>query len=347
MVSKKKKKPALLYNKYSREDLKKQIDAEPYSRTVLSFYRYVMMDEPHTLRDTFYAQLSALGVLGRIYVAHEGVNAQVSVPEPAMGGFVQLLDSYDYFRQMPLKIAVEQDKYAFLKLMIKVKKNIVADGLPPTTYDITNVGIHLTAQQWNDAMDDPDAVVVDVRNHYESEIGHFRNALRPEAATFKEELPEILDLLENKKEKKILLYCTGGIRCEKASAYLKHHGFGDVNQLHGGIIDYARQVKEEGLQNQFKGKNFVFDERLGERISEEIISQCHQCGEPADTHVNCKNVACNLLFIQCTSCQERHQGCCSPQCIDYINGSNEQKPTYPNKVFHNHQRVDLRTAFEE
>ena len=103
----------------------------------------------------------------------------------------------------------------------------------------------------------------------------------------------------------------------KTSAYLKHRGFKDVNQLHGGIIDYARQLSEnETLENKFKGKNFVFDERLGERVGNEIISQCHQCEKPADTHVNCKNVNCNLLFIQCTNCQEKHQQCCSPRCLD-------------------------------
>ena len=187
----------------------------------------------------------------------------------------------------------------------------MADGLPIDEYDVTDVGQHLDAQQWNDAIE-KGAIVVDMRNHYESEIGHFENSICPQSETFREELPEVKDMLKGQEDKKVLLYCTGGIRCEKTSAYLKHHGFKDVNQLHGGIIDYARQLDEnEGLENKFKGKNFVFDERLSERISMDIISSCHQCGKPSDTHVNCNNVNCNLLFIQCHSCQEKHKQCCS------------------------------------
>ena len=130
-----------------------------------------------------------------------------------------------------------------------------------------------------------------MRNHYESEIGRFKGAICPETETFREELPVVKKLLEGKERKKILLYCTGGIRCEKTSAYLKHYGFTDVNQLHGGIIDYVRQLKQDtSLKNNFQGRNFVFDERRGERVSNDIISDCHQCGSACDVHVNCKNV---------------------------------------------------------
>jgi len=114
------------------------------------------------------------------------------------------------------------------------------------------------------------------------------------------------------------MYCTGGVRCEKASAYLKHHGFQDVNQLYGGIIEYARQVKEENIESKFRGKNFVFDERLGERITDEVIAHCHQCGEPCDSHTNCANDDCHLLFIQCPACREKYQGCCSDECCQVI-----------------------------
>jgi len=112
------------------------------------------------------------------------------------------------------------------------------------------------------------------------------------------------------------MYCTGGIRCEKASAYMLHKGFKNVFHLEGGIIHYANQVKEKGLSNKFHGKNFVFDQRLGERITDEIIAHCHQCGKPADTHVNCVNDACHLLFIQCDECREKYEGCCSRECQD-------------------------------
>ena len=161
-------------------------------------------------------------------------------------------------------------------------------------------------------------VVVDMRNHYESEVGHFEGAICPEADTFRDELPMVLDELKGKEEEKVLLYCTGGVRCEKASAWLKHHGFKDVNQLHGGIIDYARQIEAEGLESKFIGKNFVFDERLGERITDDVIAECHQCGAPCDTHTNCKNDACHLLFIQCEECAAEFNGTCSDACKDFI-----------------------------
>ena len=259
-----------------------------------------------------------MNALGRIYLAYEGVNAQMSVPEANYTNFLAYLNSYEEFKNMPLKAGVEDDGKSFYKLAIKVRKKIVADGLDDGTFDVTNVGNHLDAVQFNEALDLPGTIVVDMRNHYESEIGHFENAICPDVDTFREELPLVAEMLKDKKDSKIIMYCTGGIRCEKASAYFKHHGFKDVNQLHGGIIDYANQIKQEGLPTKFKGKNFVFDERLGERISEEIISKCHQCGEPCDDHTNCANFECHLLFIQCFKCCEKMEGCCTQECIDVI-----------------------------
>ncbi len=134
------------------------------------------------------------------------------------------------------------------------------------------------------------------------------------------------ELLKNEKDKNVIMYCTGGIRCEKASAYLLHQGFSNVYHLEGGIINYSNEVKEKGLSNKFKGKNFVFDDRLGERISEEIIASCHQCSLPADTHTNCKNDGCHLLFIQCNECSKKYDGCCSSECQTiYLLPLEEQK----------------------
>ncbi|MEC8610833.1 MAG: rhodanese-related sulfurtransferase [Bacteroidota bacterium] len=341
-----------LRNKLSKEQALQKLNAETFSRKTLSFYRYVKIENPYDFRDSLFVDWAALNCLGRIYVAGEGINAQMNVPEQHWSDFITSLNCYDILKDMPLKLAVEDDGKSFFKLTIKVRPQIVADGLPNDEYDVTNVGKHLNAEQWNQAIDQG-AIVVDMRNHYESEIGHFENAIRPQSETFKQELPEVKDMLQGQEEKKVLLYCTGGIRCEKTSAYLKHHGFKDVNQLHGGIIDYARQLSEnQALDNKFKGKNFVFDERLGERVGNEIISQCHQCGEPADTHVNCKNINCNLLFIQCSNCQEKHQQCCSPRCLDmYALPPEEQeklrKGVEQKKRFHSHQKVDLSHAFKK
>jgi UPF0176 protein len=307
-----------LYNRVNKEELKKKIAEDPTPRTTLSFYRYVIIENPNELRDQFFYNWSMLGVLGRIYLASEGINAQLSVPTKNFDLFKDQLYADIRFTDVPFKIAVEDDGKSFYKLAIKVREKIVADGLNDGDFDVTNVGKHLTAKEFNDALQLPDTIVVDMRNHYESEVGHFEGAICPDADTFRDELPIVLNMLEDKKDKKLLLYCTGGIRCEKASAYFKHHGFEDVNQLHGGIIDYARQVKEQGLETKFKGKNFVFDERLGERISEEILSKCHQCGEPCDDHTNCANFECHLLFIQCKKCAEKMEGCCTQECIDVI-----------------------------
>lgn len=303
-----------LYNKYDKRILKEQLKEEDFNRITISFYRYVIIDDPNLLRDQLFVEWSELGVFGRTYLAKEGVNAQMSVPEHHWEEFMKQLQSRKIFENMPIKKAVEDDGKSFYKLKVKVRSKIVADGLDDDTFDVTNVGKHLTASEFNSAMDNPNAVVIDMRNHYESEVGHFEGAICPEVDTFREELPEVEKILGDKKDQKVLLYCTGGIRCEKASAYLKHKGFEDVNQLHGGIIDYVRQVKAENLDNKFKGKNFVFDERLGERISEEIISKCHQCGAPCDTHTNCSNDDCHLLFIQCDKCAEKYNGACTPEC---------------------------------
>ena len=307
------KKSKILYNKYSREDLKKQLDQESYKRTTISFYKYVIIKDPVEMRQKLYIQWDKLNIKGRIYIAQEGINAQLSCPEPNWEKFKNHINSIPEFKDIPFKIAIEENKYSFLKLAIKVKKQIVADGLNKNEYDVTNVGRHLTAKQWNEYIEEG-ATVVDVRNHYESRIGHFENAICPDVDTFREELPIIKNKLKNKKEDKILLYCTGGIRCEKTSAYLKHHGFKDVNQLHGGIIEYAKQVKETGIENKFIGKNFVFDDRLTEKISNKTISTCDQCGEPCDDYTNCNYVDCNLLFLQCKKCKDTYNGCCTKDC---------------------------------
>ena len=182
------------------------------------------------------------------------------------------------------------------------------------SYDTTNVGKHLTAAEWNKHMSNPKTIIVDVRNHYENEIGHFKGAICTASDTFKEDLPKIHDRLKGKEDQKILLYCTGGIRCEKASSFLINEGIKDVKQLQGGIIQYAHDIKKYGMKSKFVGKNFVFDARLGERVSDDIISNCHICNKSSDIHRDCKNDACHILFIQCEECERDLNGCCSDKC---------------------------------
>lgn len=307
-----------LHNQISGRLLKQLILEDPTPRTTLSFYQYAHILDPSEFRDSLYLQFEHLQVLGRIYVASEGINAQLSVPTANLEDFVTSLYSIDFLNGVRLNYAIEDDGKSFFKLAIKVRKKIVADGLNDSTFDVTNKGIHLDAQNFNSLTEDPNTVLIDMRNHYESEIGHFQGAICPDVDTFRESLPVVTEMLQGKEDKQIVMYCTGGIRCEKASAYFKHKGFKNVYQLDGGIIEYARQVKKQGLPNKFIGKNFVFDSRLGEHITGDTISKCHQCGQPADTHINCVNEACHLLFIQCADCAEKYQRCCSETCMQII-----------------------------
>ena len=315
-----------LYNTLSAEERATMIDDAGKQRLTLSFYAYAQIQNPTQFRNELFIAWNPLEVLGRIYVAHEGINAQLSLPADNFYAFKNSIEKYAFMKGIRLNIAVEQDDHSFLKLTVKVRDKIVADGLEDETFDVTNIGIHLKASEFNELFEDPNTIVVDMRNHYESEIGHFTNAIKPNVDTFRESLPIIEDQLsEHKQDKKLLMYCTGGIRCEKASAYFKHKGFENVYQLEGGIIEYTRQVKAEGLESKFIGKNFVFDHRLGERITDDIVSQCHQCGEPCDVHTNCANEGCHLLFIQCDSCKEKMEGCCSTECATIIHLPEEEQ----------------------
>ena len=304
-----------LYNTLSAKERATLIKAAGQQRLTLSFYQYAKIGNPKLFRNHLFIAWNELDVLGRIYVAHEGINAQLSIPTENFDAFKEHIDSISFLKDLRLNIAVEQDNMSFLKLKVKVRHKILADGLNDDTFDVRNKGVHLKAAEFNKLLQDPNTICVDMRNHYESEIGHFEGAITPDVDTFRDSLDIIEeDLKKHKEDKNLLMYCTGGIRCEKASAYYKHKGFKNVFQLEGGIIEYVRQVNTENLENKFVGKNFVFDHRRGERISEDVISNCHQCGEKCDTHVNCENEACHLLFIQCDSCKEKMQGCCSPDC---------------------------------
>jgi len=308
-----------LYNTLSAKQRAALIDDAGEDRLTLSFYAYTQIEYAYKFRDQLFVRWSAMDVLGRIYVAKEGINAQLSVPAPNFNVFKKDLDTIDFLKNVRLNIAVEQDNKSFLKLKIKVRDKIVADGLNDDAFDVTNKGVHLNAVEFNSLTNAGNTIVVDMRNHYESEIGHFEGAITPDVDTFRDSLPIIeKELSEYKSDKNLVMYCTGGIRCEKASAYFKHKGFERVYQLEGGIIEYARQVKNQGLDNKFIGKNFVFDERRSEAISDDIIANCHQCDSPCDTHVNCANDACHLLFIQCKSCAEKLNNCCSESCAAVV-----------------------------
>ena len=317
---------AVLHNRVSQKELKALLYQETERRITLSFYRYLHIDDPKEFRDSLYKAMHDIKVFGRVYVAHEGINAQVSVPESLFADFKNLLQAVPGMENTRLNVAVDDDGKSFWVLKVKVRDKIVADGINDPAFDMRNRGRYVDAQTFNELTEDKNTIVVDMRNHYEYEVGHFEQAIEVPSDTFREQLPMAVDMLKDHRDKNIIMYCTGGIRCEKASAYMLHHGFKNVFHLEGGIINYANAVKEGNLPNKFKGKNFVFDDRLGERITEDIIARCHQCGKPADTHTNCNNSACHLLFIQCSECAEKFNGCCSSECQEvYQMPEEEQK----------------------
>ena len=329
-----------LYNTLSAKEREALIEEAGQERLTISFYQYAHIGNPVVFRNHLFIHWNDLDVLGRIYVANEGINAQLSVAAENFEEFKSHLDSISFLKDVRLNIAIEQDNKSFLKLKVKVRKKILADGLNDATFDVTNKGVHVNAEKFNELIEDPNTILVDMRNHYESEIGHFKNAITPDVDTFRDSLDIIeKDLDEFKEDKKIVMYCTGGIRCEKASAYYKHKGFKNVYQLEGGIIEYARQAKDQDLENKFIGKNFVFDHRRGERISTDVIAQCHQCGQACDNHVNCANEACHLLFIQCEECAEKMTDCCSDECkeihaLPFVEQKKLRKgKTVSNKIF--------------
>ena len=305
---------AILHNRYSQKELKERLYNETEKRTTISFYQYHLLSDPQVFRDELYKALDPINVFGRIYVASEGINAQISVPHSNFEAMKTALYAFSFLTGIRLNIAVDNDGKSFWVLKIKVRKKIVADGLSDPAFSMERKGKYVNAAQMNQLLQDENTVVVDMRNHYEYEVGHFVKAIEVPSDTFREQLPMAVDMLKDQKERNIIMYCTGGIRCEKASAYMLHNGFENVFHLEGGIINYARQVQENQLESQFIGKNFVFDDRLGERITEDVIAKCHQCSAMADTHTNCMNDSCHLLFIQCERCSQTYNGCCTAKC---------------------------------
>lgn len=309
----------VLYNKVSNAELKQRMFEDDTPRTTISLYKYFKIEDPQIFRDNLYLKFIELDVMGRVYIASEGINAQISVPTANLDALRDCIYTFHpELDNLRLNIAIEDDGKSFWVLRMKVRDQIVADGIDDPTFDPSNVGNYLKAEEINKMAEAGDTIFVDMRNHYEYEIGRFENAIEVPSDTFREQLPMAIDMLKGNEDKNIVMYCTGGIRCEKASAYLKHQGFKNVYHVEGGVIEYARQIQVKDLDSKFIGKNFVFDERMGERITEDILSQCHQCGSPCDMHVNCANDGCHLLFIQCEECKAKYEGCCSAECVEEL-----------------------------
>jgi UPF0176 protein len=304
--------PKHLCNQLGPNELANKRQKEKEPRVALSFYKYKRIPDPADLRHALYLKWQALSVLGRVYVAEEGINAQVTVPQTFLHDFISEVERE--FLAVHINRSLTCGDQGFLKLVIKIKDKLVDDGFAPHVIDLDLAGEHLSAEAFHEAIEDSETLVVDVRNHYESEVGRFEGALTPDVDCFREELKAMQTMLQGQERRKILLYCTGGIRCEKASAWLTQQGFADVKQLKGGIIGYSQEIKRKNLKSKFIGKNFVFDGRMGERVTEDVIAHCHICGAKSDRHINCAWDSCHILFITCDSCEQQLASCCSRDC---------------------------------
>ncbi|ABF14260.1 rhodanese-related sulfurtransferase [Candidatus Palibaumannia cicadellinicola] len=304
-----------LHNKICRNKLHQNILAETEPRTTISFYKYFDIQNPNLFRDRFYLQMNELKIFGRIYIAKEGINAQISVLNSRINAFrTMLYTSHPQLDQLRLNFALDNNRQSFWMLRMKVKKLLVADGIQEPNFNCFNANNYLKAEEVNILLENPNILFIDMRNNYEYEVGHFQHAMEIPSRTFREKLPIAIKMLQHNKERKIVMYCTGGIRCEKASAWMLHNGFQHIFQVEGGIIGYVNRAVKLGLPLKFIGKNFVFDDRLGERITSDVIAYCHQCKNSCDDHTNCLNQDCHNLFIQCRQCTKKYDGCCSLSC---------------------------------
>ncbi|CAL4042905.1 tRNA uridine(34) hydroxylase [Buchnera aphidicola (Phyllaphis fagi)] len=306
---------SLLHNIYSKKILKYDMLINHESRINLSFYKYCNIINLIEFKYKLYKLLNKLNVFGRIYISTEGINAQISVLKKKYYIFKKYLyHAHQLFKNIRINKSID-DKQSFWMLKIKIRCKIVADGLLNTNYDDKNVGIYVKPDQVNSMLNDPNIIFVDMRNSYEYNIGKFKNAICIPGKTFRIQLNNILEILKNYKNNKIVLYCTGGIRCEKATAWIKYHNFKKVYHVEGGIINYIDKARRKLLPIQFQGKLFVFDYRMMEKISNKILSLCKICKNICDNYINCSYDLCHCLFIQCKYCYIKYGGYCSENCM--------------------------------
>ena len=281
----------------------------PEQKIVSSFYKYVHIGNPLEFQQRHLEFCMSLGLKGRILVGEEGINGCVY-------GTKSQIEKYKHeLRENPLLSDIEfkdhiTNKIAYRKMFVRLRKEIVHSGL---NVDLRNTGKFITPKELKEMLDNnEDIVLADMRNDYESKIGKFRNAITLPMRNFRE-LPNAVKEIEHLKEKRVVVYCTGGIRCEKASAYLNEKGFKNVSQIKGGILKYG----EEFPDTYWEGKCFVFDDRLAIQINKfntEPLEECTWCKKKCDDYLNCHNLDCDKLFICCGECKEKHNKSCSEEC---------------------------------
>jgi UPF0176 protein len=283
--------------------------------SVILYYNYTPIPDAEAYREKHHLFCLENNLLGRIIVAPEGLNGTVSGLKEDCDKYMNWLEHDPLFAGTNFDFKVEShEKHAFNKLHVRVKEEIVNSDLPVNPLERT--GTHLEPADFkNMYKNDPDVVLVDMRSNYEHSVGRFKGAITFDMETLRE-LPEHMSEIEHLKKKKIITYCTGGIKCEKASAYLLDQGFENVYQLHGGIIKYGL---EEGGED-FEGKCYVFDNRVTTEVNSvnpEVISKCHICDTNSDHMINCANPECNQHLAICPNCLKEMDGACSNECKEH------------------------------
>ena len=272
---------------------------------ILLYYKYTPIADPHELMRAQKSLCNQLHLKGRIIIAHEGINGTVSGTQEATDEYIATMHAIPAFADMEFKLG-DDSSPAFPKMSIKVREEIVSLKAP-IQIDMAMTGTYLEPDQLHELLQtDPDVVIVDARNNYESKIGKFKNAITPDIDNFRD-WPKAVEDLEQFKDKKVVTYCTGGIRCEKASAYLRQQGFKNVYQLHGGIIKYIEKHNEG-----FDGHCYVFDKRISVKANDNIISVCEHCGIKTARYINCIDDICHRQFVCCETCDEKNQSYCHP-----------------------------------
>ncbi|CAL4323906.1 rhodanese-related sulfurtransferase [Buchnera aphidicola] len=308
-----------LYNRYSKKELKKNILTNSTSCFIVSFYKYFPIKNIQEYRDQIYKKFYQYNVLGRVYISSEGINAQISIPVKFYPLIKNFLHNFDpKLNNLFINKSLNHDIKAFWVLSVKIKKNLVFDDIKNIEFNSKDIGIYIESKEVNCMLNDRKTIFIDMRNSYEYEIGHFPNAIEIPSLTFREQLKKVIKIMHNNKDKKIVMYCTGGIRCEKATAWMRFNGFKYIYHIKGGIIGYVNDAKKNKQPILFKGSNFVFDNRMSEKVSDEIISFCKQCNKPSDRYVNCAFNSCHLLFIQCDNCTINFKNCCSKDCMEHM-----------------------------
>lgn len=282
---------------------------------ILLYYQFVSIDNPEEFAKEHLDYCIDLGLKGRILVASEGINGTVSGAVEQTQKYMDYLHKDPRFADMPFKID-EADHHAFKKMFVRLKSELVTFRVEDAPAPFEKTGKYLEPKEFYKALQDEDVIVIDGRNDYEYDIGHFRGAIRPNVKSFREFPKWIRENLDQYKDKKIITYCTGGVRCEKLTGWMLDEGFHDVAQLHGGIVTYGKDPEVQG--RLWDGKCYVFDERISVPINrteeDKVIGKCHYCGEPEDRYINCANPLCNKKIIAHPHCEEEHSGYCSSNC---------------------------------